>query len=124
MDLRKQIDYWRDGSDEDMEVAREIIANQRYRHALFLAHLALEKIIKAHVTKTTNEVPPRIHNLRRLAKVAGISLPQTRDDFLREFDRYQTEGRYPFQLPTIDPAVALQDFAGAEEMKEWFKNQL
>jgi len=57
MDVLKQIEYWAEGSDEDIEVAKELFAKNRYRHALFFGHLALEKILKAHVTKKTSAVP-------------------------------------------------------------------
>jgi len=74
MDLSRQIEYWRHGADEDFEVAKELLAGKRYRHALFFAHLALEKMLKAHVTQRTGQIPPRIHNLVRLSQVADMSL--------------------------------------------------
>jgi len=95
MDLQKQIHYWRNGSEEDMEVAVELLEKRRIRHALFYAHLALEKMLKAHVIGKTTDVPPRIHNLARLPELSGLSLPPDRRVFLERFDVYQMEGRYP-----------------------------
>lgn len=62
---------------------------------MFFAHLSLEKAIKAHVTKTIQQIPPRIHNLIRLAEMARISLEPKYADFLREFGIYQLEGDIP-----------------------------
>ncbi|MEN8127119.1 MAG: HEPN domain-containing protein [Planctomycetota bacterium] len=58
VDIQKQIIYWSSGAEEDIAVAEELIGNKRYRHGLFFAHLALEKILKAHICKKTNELAP------------------------------------------------------------------
>ncbi len=72
VDVAKQIDYWRTGGDEDFAAAESLVEEGHLRHGLFFAHLAVEKILKAHVTRQTREVPPRIHNLVRLAEMAGL----------------------------------------------------
>jgi HEPN domain-containing protein len=73
VDVAKQIDYWRTGGDEDFAAAESLLEKGHLRHCLFFAHLAVEKMLKAHVTSQTKDVPPRIHNLIRLAKMAGLS---------------------------------------------------
>ena len=65
------------------------------RHSLFFVHLAIEKILKAHIVKKTRDLPPRIHNLIRLAGAAEIPLDLEQEKFVREFGIYQIEGRYP-----------------------------
>ena len=49
--IQKQIDYWRNRAMEDYEVAKNPIDQKKVRHGLFFAHLALEKMLKAHVVK-------------------------------------------------------------------------
>ncbi len=72
MDINKQIKYWRDSAEEDISTA-EILANKdRFLHALFFCHLSIEKIIKAHVVKSTNEIPPKSHNLFLLSEKAKL----------------------------------------------------
>ncbi|MEW5801581.1 MAG: hypothetical protein AB1847_05675 [bacterium] len=39
-------------------MARELIEHGRSRHGLFFAHLALEKVIKAHICRHTQEPAP------------------------------------------------------------------
>ena len=63
IDIQKQIDYWRNGSQEDWEVGHELVGLGRTRHGLFFAHLALEKMLKAHVCQATANLAPKIHNL-------------------------------------------------------------
>ena len=74
INIEKQISFWRDGAGEDLEVARELILHKHLRHGLFFLHLALEKIIKAHVCKNINDLAPRIHNLIRLTQIASLDI--------------------------------------------------
>jgi HEPN domain-containing protein len=42
---------------------------------VFFAQLALGKALKAHICSHTLDLPPRIHNLVRLAELSGIEIP-------------------------------------------------
>lgn len=95
IDIDKQIVHWRDGAKEDIEVARELVARGRNRHGLFLAHLALEKVLKAHVCRHTRDLAPRIHSLVRLAELASIKPNKEQLDTLAEMNAFNLEGRYP-----------------------------
>ena len=55
IDVDKQIAYWRNSSLEDWEVAQELIALERSRHALFFTHLSVEKMLKAHIWPLRND---------------------------------------------------------------------
>jgi HEPN domain-containing protein len=125
MDVRAQVDYWRRGAEEDMEVADELLEKGRLRHALFFGHLALEKMLKAHVTQRTADVPPRIHTLSRLAEIAGLTLPPEQQELIREFNVYHMEGRYPEELRRmrIDPKYANTLLSGAKEVLRWLTMQ-
>ena len=124
MNFRKQIDYWKASSDEDLAAAESLLEKGHLRHCLFFAHLAIEKMLKAHVTRQTNDVPPRIHNLIRLAEIAGLMLNPEQEEFLREFGVYQLEGRYPDseQVP-LDLGLAREEISRAMEMLKWLKKQ-
>ena len=74
VDMVKQIAYWRNGSDEDWTVAKKLVADGYYRHGLFFGHLAVEKMMKAHVCKATGSLAPKLHDLLRLAQLARLSL--------------------------------------------------
>lgn len=123
-DIQKQINYWRNGSEEDWEVADELIENGRTRHGLFFAHLALEKILKAHVCRVTDDLAPKTHNLVRLAQLTGLSFSETQQIFLARFDQYQLEGRYPDKSPQpLSINEAKQELKKAEEILQWLINQ-
>jgi len=95
MDIKEHVLYWKNSSQEDLDAAGSLLEKKHLRHSMFFAHLALEKAIKAHVTIKTQQVPPRIHNLMRLAEMTDLVLDDTQTDFVREFGVYQLEGRYP-----------------------------
>jgi HEPN domain-containing protein len=125
MDVRSHIDYWRTSSDEDFAAAESLLEKCHLRHSLFLAHLSVEKMLKAHVTRQTGEVPPRTHNLIRLVEIADLKLDPEQEEFLREFGVYQLEGRYPDseQVPLV-LSLAREEISIAKEMLTWLKKQL
>lgn len=125
VDVPKQIDYWRKSGDEDFAASESLLEKGHLRHSLFFAHLAIEKMLKAHVTRQTKDVPPRIHNLIRLAEMAGLSLDPEQASFLRRFDMYQLEGRYPDSAHAIiDLKAAGDKLALAGDMLKWLRAQL
>ena len=125
IDINKQIAYWQDGAKEDWEIAHHLIERGNTRHGLFFAHLALEKVLKAHVCRHTGDLAPRIHNLVRLAELAALTTDQAQIDFLADMNKFNVEGRYLELLP-LPPkqAVAQQYLTRAEEMFQWLMNQL
>jgi len=125
MDVEKQIEYWRSGSEEDIEVAGELLEKNRIRHALFFGELSVEKMLKAHVAKGTRKVPPPIHDLLRLADLARLQLSPDQREFLARFQRYCFAGRYPDrELPALPRAVAENVIKEAREFLKCLIHQL
>jgi HEPN domain-containing protein len=125
MDLKEHILYWKNSSQEDLDAAWSLLEKKHLRHCMFFAHLTLEKAIKAHVTKKTQQVPPRIHNLLRLVEIAEIALDDKRTDFLREFGVYQLEGRYPdSEQIDLNESFVKSELDKVKEMFEWLISQL
>lgn len=125
MDVAKQVDYWKQGSEEDLVTARILMEKERWRHSLFFAHLAVEKALKAHVCVKTSQVPPKIHNLPQLAEKTGLPFDPEQRDFFLGFDIYQLEGRYPDIATTpIDRENAHDDLAEAEKVLKWLISRL
>lgn len=125
IDIAQQVAYWRDGAREDWAVAQDLIAQGRVRHALFFAHLALEKALKAHVCRQTNDLAPRMHNLIRLAEIGDVRPSQDYADVLAEMNAFNLEGRYPdILMPPPSQAEAHDYLTRAEEVLQWLLNQL
>ena len=124
IDILKHIAYWRSGASEDWDVAVELVHAGRIRHGLFFAHLALEKLLKAHVCRTTGDLAPRIHALLRLVERTNLALSEEQRLFLATFDRYQLEGRYPGpNRDCVDPSMAQRDLRKAGELFEWLNQR-
>jgi HEPN domain-containing protein len=106
-------------------VAVELVDLDRTRHGLFFAHLALEKLLKAHVCRSTRDLAPRLHSLLRLAERTDLTLSEERTVFLARFDRYQVEGRYPELLSVApDMETARAELKLAEEVFAWLNQML
>lgn len=95
VNIGKQIAHWQKGALEDWGVAQELVKNNRIRHGLFFAHLALEKMLKAHICRATGELAPPIHNLVRLSAKASLDLSAGQIDLLAEVNEFNIQGRYP-----------------------------
>jgi len=125
IDINKQINYWRNSAVEDWEVARELVSRNRGRHGLFFAHLAIEKLVKAHICRSTKDLAPRIHNLVRLADIAKLTLNQTQINIMAEMNAFSVEGRYPDSLnEPVSQSEAKEYLRRAEEIYQWLIHQL
>ncbi len=124
MNIAAQIAYWRAGSDEDIAAAASLLEKGHARHALFFAHLALEKLLKAHVCRVTQDVAPRVHDLFRLAELAGLPLSPEQATLLARFQKYCLEGRYPDLGPPATMEEAQRGVGEAQEVRQWLKSLL
>ena len=125
MDIVKQVAYWTTGAAEDFDAAETLLEKGHLRHSLFFAHLALEKMLKALVTKRTRQVPPNTHNLIRLAVRGDLRLDRQHDDFLREFGAFEMEGRYPdSQQLHLSSQEVREELERAQEVFVWLRQQL
>lgn len=97
----------------------------RIRHGLFFIHLALEKILKANFCRNKMDIPPRNHNLARLAEISGVDLSDERTDVLADVNAYNLEGRYP-DIHSSEPSKgeAEQIVKRADEVFQWLRSQL
>lgn len=125
IDVAKQVAYWRVGAEEDWVVAQKLVADESVRHGLFFAHLALEKILKAHVCLTIQDLAPRTHNLSLLSVKAGLTLNQHHQTILEETNEFSLSGRYPEQfLPSPTLAQAEKQMRRCEEVFLWLQAHL
>ncbi len=125
VNVDKHIAYWQKGADEDLEVGNQLVDSGKIRHGLFFLHLALEKLLKAHVCKHNKDIAPRMHNLIRLAELTEITFTQDQLDFMAEMNPYNIEGRYPELLaPLPSQEEILSIIKTVKELFVWLKNQL
>jgi len=94
-DIDKTVDYWVESAEYDFETGKNLLESKKFPYALFFAHLAIEKILKAIVVKNTSEHAPYTHSLVLLAKNAGIDINDQMLDRLAEYMEFHIEARYP-----------------------------
>jgi len=62
-DVEKTVSYWLESAEYDFDTAESLFQIEKYPYALFFGHLALEKLLKALVVKTTRQHAPYTHSL-------------------------------------------------------------
>lgn len=94
-DLDKLINFWASEANEVLKVAGHLVEKEDFSYALFFGHLALEKMLKALCVRELRDHAPPIHNLVRLAKIAGIELDEQAETDLVTITAFNIESRYP-----------------------------
>ncbi len=125
IDIKKQIDYWLKGAEDDFLTAELLIRENRILHGLFFCHLVIEKVIKAHVVKTSSEVAPRSHNLIYLSEKTTLIFDPETEIFLGVLMKYQLQGRYPDYNPDLPNISKVNEYLEkTKTLLEWLKERL
>jgi len=75
MDKNGHISYWKKSFFKSWIVSNHLFEKSDFVESLFFAHLAVEKLIKAHWVKdNVKNIPPRTHNIRWLVEQTALKL--------------------------------------------------
>ncbi len=128
MDVNKHIEYWLKSAAYDLEVAETLLQNQKYDWCLFIGHLVVEKILKAFYVRDKKEIPPKIHNLLRLAENTNLTLTEEQLTFLADINDFNIETTYPdlkfsfYQMCTKE--FTERYFLKIKETYKWLLSQM
>ena len=128
--MNDKVAYWLELCDDDLLTAKALFKSRRFLHMGFFCHLIAEKALKAIVAHKTDEIPPRIHDLDRLAVLGGIreGLSEEQLALLNKLAPLQIEARYPEYKERMSRAltqeVCKQLLKETEEFLCWIKQQL
>jgi HEPN domain-containing protein len=89
------VKYWVDSSEIDYRAMQNLFDSKDFIWSLFMGHLVIEKLLKALAVKKKSETVPKIHDLNKLAKIAGIILDDNKKDILDIVTSFNIEARYP-----------------------------
>ncbi len=122
----EQIGRWLKQAEHDLEAAQNLVRLESYDHASFLAQQAAEKALKALWIKLQGQIPPRTHNIVRLA--AEVSAPAESLEAARLMSGDYMATRYPDVADVIPAEAYTADDAAsrvlaAEEILRWVKGQ-
>jgi HEPN domain-containing protein len=129
MTKEEHIKYWRESAKHDLESAEAIFLSGRYDWCLFVGHLALEKILKAlYVERNDNNIPPKIHNIVRLADLSKITLTDQQKYSLDKINDFNLQTRYPdYKLEFYkmwNQESAKENLVKIKEFYTWFESQI
>ncbi|MDR2295460.1 MAG: HEPN domain-containing protein [Clostridiales Family XIII bacterium] len=128
--MKNKVDYWLDLCEDDPLTAKALLNAGRLLHMGLFCHMTAEKALKAVVTNAVDEIPPRTHDLQKLAVRGGVFDAFTVGQ-LALIDRLaplQIEARYPeykeriAKTLTVDYCKAL--LRETEEFLCWIKQRL
>lgn len=95
MDIEKNIAYWIESAEHDYKTACSMFNTMHYDWCLFISHLVLEKILKAHYVNDNNSFPPKTHDLLLLASKLKYSFIEEEFLILEQANNFNLEARYP-----------------------------
>lgn len=128
MKKEEHIKYWLDTAEDDLITADSLFLSKRYTWCLFIGHLVIEKTLKAYFVNKHNTVPPKIHDLIRLANLSNLTLTNDHIDFLEELNLFNLETRYPDYKNNINLICNFEFtekmFNKIKEHFQWLKSQM
>ena len=125
-----KVNYWLRLADEDVSVVVLLLKGKKYLQAGFFCHLITEKSLKAVIANSSEEVPPKTHDLIKLAHRGGIFevLNENQKRFLEELNPLNIEARYPSYKENISKILTEEKmkllFNETEEFLCWIKQRL
>lgn len=128
LDIERIVNFWLTESDEALKVADHLVAQADYSYALFFAHLAVEKRLKALFVARQQEHAPPLHNLLRLARFVGLDIDEATEDKLLTVTAFNIEARYPDFKRSFrqrcTPEYTDQQMMMVKELMQWLKFQM
>ena len=125
-----KVEYWLELCDDDVKAATAMLKSKNFLWTGFICHLIAEKALKAAIANVTNEVPPKTHDLPRLAGKTnfGDDISEEHMILLSELMPLQIEARYPEYKEKI-AALLTENYCSkllndTEEFLCWIKMKL
>ena len=120
--------FWVTEADEALQVAAHLMEKEDFSYALFFGHLALEKILKGICVNKLKDHAPPIHNLIRLAGVAGLDVDEKTENALIMITSFNIESRYPDLKGSFrkrcTQAFTLEQMSEIKRIFKWLRSHL
>jgi HEPN domain-containing protein len=124
------VELWLGLCDRDLKGAQGLLKTKNYVLAGFQCQQVMEKALKAYIASVSEDDPPRIHNLSKLAewKGLGAELSEEQWKLIDDLNPLYIEARYADYKSTIlslmTPEHCKQLISKTEEFLSWTKNRL
>jgi HEPN domain-containing protein len=124
--MRDDTRNWIACVEYDLATAQGLFETGRYVYVIFMCHLAIEKMLKAHVTEVIQAVPAKTHNLMYLVRKAGLEVPPDILDFLGDINNECVPTRYPRDIAKLvskfDREMAGSYLRSTREAIKWLRH--
>lgn len=129
MTKEEHVKYWLDGAAHDLDAAESLFQSEKYDWCLFIGHLVLEKTLKALYVKTNEaNIPPKIHNLLRLAELSNLTLTVEQQEFFDDVNEFNIAARYSDEKEAFYKRCTLEYttpyFTRVKEVHTWLASQI
>jgi HEPN domain-containing protein len=126
--IQRIIDYWVDSSNQNYQTMNNLYKSKDYDWCLFIGHLVLEKLIKAHYLKSNEKHPIFIHDLLRLASKTKLGPSKEQINWLDEITTFNLNVRYNNYKQDFHQ-LCTRDFSKIwisriEKLREWLIKEL
>lgn len=119
---------WLCQSAYDLETADLLLQGNRCAYAVFLAHLSVEKSLKALYVVTHERPAPKTHNLEYLAERCDLVVPDDVRLFLRTLSETPILAFYPdhlhVQREAYPPKPTRKLLCKTRELLDWIGDHL
>ena len=128
--MNNKVTYWMELSDYDIKTAEAMFKSERYLYVGFMAHQAIEKILKAHFVSINGVTAPFSHSLSFLAKQSDIykEFSEEQKDFIDLLEPMNIEARYPTHkeqlLKSLTEKRCAEILKNANELQKWIIQKL
>ena len=126
--IDKIVQHWIDASEKDFQTMQNLLRSGDYSWAMFLGHLVLEKLLKAHFVKNQKKHALFTHDLLRLATKAELIFNDEIEEWLDDISTFNINARYDnykqdfFKLCTKDFAKLWSE--RIEIIRQWLIKEL
>lgn len=125
-----KVQYWLDLADDDVITAKWLLSGERLLAMGFFCHLVVEKALKAAIVYNTEETPPKIHDLKELAKRGNVASDISEEQRLLfgKLMPLHIDGRYPEYKERIEKTLNVEKckiiLSETEDFLCWIKQRL
>ena len=122
------IRFWIESSDKDYKSMLNMYKIKEYSYALFVGHLTIEKLLKANYAKNNGISIPRIHDLEKLASIAGLKLTEKYANELQDITKFNIGVRYDDYKKTFykkcTKKFAEDNIESIKGLRKWLKKKI
>ena len=128
--MEKNVKYWLDISEYDLETAEAMLEKARFLYVGFMCHQTIEKIVKAYYQQELKQLPPKTHNIILLAQQSNLydNFSDAQKAFIEVLQPLNIEARYPDYrerlLLSLNQDKCKNILQKTRELFKWIKEKL